>query len=34
MVYPPDREKKATDTVLEQAGIIAREIAQLAYESL
>jgi hypothetical protein len=25
MVYPPDREKKATDTVLEQAGIIARD---------
>jgi type I restriction enzyme, R subunit len=23
--YPPDREKKATDTVLEQAGIIARD---------
>jgi len=26
--YPPDREKKATDTVLEQAGIIARDWAK------
>ena len=26
--YPPDREKKATETVLEQAGIIARDWAK------
>src|SRR2546423_5671667 len=26
--YPPDKEKKATETVLEQAGIIARDWAK------
>jgi type I restriction enzyme, R subunit len=26
--YPPDREKRATETVLEQAGIIARDWAK------
>jgi type I restriction enzyme, R subunit len=26
--YPPDREKKATETVLKQAGLIARDWAK------